>query len=523
MGFALCPGQWTFGQVINMREDWSVSSVSRRSFIKKTVKVSGALAGVNVLGVGERRERVRPLNVLFVVCDDLNNRQGCYGYQDVQSPNLDRLASQGVRFDRFYCQYPVCNASRSSFLTGLRPETTRIFSNTAPLRTALPDVVALPQCFKQQGYWTAVVNKFFHDPDNDGDRSWHVRQRFSDARNPIIENARREFEATQGRISDPRNHELWIKKRQSLRDLAAGQTPPGYAPTDMLDEEQGDGQAVRQIIRWLETQAYGDKPFFIGWGVQKPHIPHFVPKKYFDLYPKDRFRFPSEPADDLKDVPALAVNSRYRQYGNPVVGDTTRRKVTAAYYACVSFIDAQVGLLLEAVRRLGLAESTIIVFTGDNGYLLGEHGLWEKAMLFEESARVPLIMRVPGRGKPGSVCARLVEFVDLYPTLAQLCGVEAAEGLEGASFVPLLEAPDRPWKTAAFTMVTRAAGIVGRSVRTERWRYTEWGDADANELYDHASDPHEFVNLAKDSRHAKQVADLRRRLRDGWKGALPPK
>ncbi|UCD27796.1 MAG: sulfatase [Planctomycetota bacterium] len=471
-----------------------------------------------------KTNKSKPMNVLFIVCDDLNNHLGCYGYKQVRSPNIDRLASESMRFDNFYCQYPVCNPSRSSFLTGLRPDTTGIFSQSGPMRENLPEVVALPQCFKDQGYWTAVVNKFFHDRQNDGDRSWDVRKHFDDARNPVIVKARQEFEDKHGSINEAKNREAWSKKKHSVRDLAHGQTPPGYGPTNMADEEQGDGKAVKQIIRWLENKAYGDKPFFIGWGIQKPHIPHFVPQKYFDLYPLDSFRFPPQPTDDLKDVPQIAITNRYKLYGDPVVTDATLRKVTAAYYACITFIDTQVGLLLDTVKRLGLEENTIIVFTSDNGYLLGEHGLLEKAMLFEESARIPLIMWVPGKTRPGSACKRLVEFVDIYPTLADLCGVKPPENLEGISFVPLLTMPDRPWKLGAFTMTTRSRRVlIGRSVRSEQWRYMEWGDPEVNELYDHVNDPHEYKNLAKIPKYAEQVRRMRELLHGGWKKALPPK
>lgn len=485
-----------------------------------TVLASMAWCAVAAGPASADRSAARPMNVVFILCDDLNVRLGCYGYEDVRSANLDRLAAQGMRFDRAYCQYPVCNPSRSSLLTGLRPETTGVLSNLTPLREAQPEIVTLPQCFKQQGYWTATVNKFFHDRDNDGDRSWHEIARHGDARNPVMQKAIKEFEAQHGAIDAPENRQRWAERRRALRDLAAGQTPPGYGPTDMSDEETTDGKGARQIIQWLEAKAYGDKPFFIGWGVARPHIPHWAPQKYFDLYPLDRFRFEPQPVDDWKDIPEIAINKRYQLYGDPFDNDRIRREYTAAYYACITFIDAQVGLLLAALDRLGLTDNTIVVFTGDHGYFLGEHRLWEKGMLFEEVARVPLLVKVPGRTRPGSVCARLVEFVDLFPTLAELCAVKPPDNLEGSSFVPLLAEPERPWKQGAFTIVQHG-DVLGRTVRSERYRYTEWGGPEVSELYDLAADPCSYTNLANQPDYARQVEEMQRLLQGGWKGARP--
>ncbi len=461
------------------------------------------------------------MNVLFIVSDDLNTRLNCYGYNDVRTPHLDRLAAEGMRFDRAYCQYPVCNPSRSSFLTGRRPETTGVLSNNTPLRSRVPDVITLPQLFRQNGYWTAGVNKIFHDREGDKAQSWMQYLRLSDERNPVIENARREFERAHGPVDRPENRDAWQKKRESIRELAAGQTPPGIGPTDMADDEQADGKSVRQIIQWLEDKAYGDKPFFIGCGIARPHIPYWAPQKYYDLYPLDAFKFAPGVPDDLGDVPALAMNPRRQFYAEPGPGDATRRRFTAAYYACVSYLDAQVGLLLDALKRLNLWDNTIVVFIGDHGYLLGEHGLWEKAMLFEESARAPLLMHVPGRTRPGGVCTQLVEFVDLYPTLAELCRIHPPLDLDGLSFSNLIPQPDRPWKRAAFTIMGRGPDTLGRSVRTQRWRYTEWGKPEVNELYDHEHDPHEFTNLAKDPAHAADVEELHTILNAGWRAALP--
>lgn len=490
-----------------------------RSRILLIIAVPGVCATGAAAGETGRQASGR-LNVLFIVADDLNTRLHCYGWDDVQTPNLDRLAAGAMRFDRAYCQYPLCNPSRCSFLTGLRPDTTGILDGQFNLRDKLPGAVTLPQAFRGQRYWTAVVNKFFHEPENDGERSWDERRRFYDKRNPMIEAALKKFEAQHGRLG-PSNRALWEQQLVAIRAAGAAQTPPGYGPTDMSDEEQGDGQSARQVVTWLQQRAKAEKPFFIGWGLVRPHIPHWAPKKYFGLYPLEGLHIVSQPADDLADVPPQAINPRYALYGQPRATDAKRREVTAAYYACVSFIDAQIGLVLQALDRLGLAESTIVVVVGDHGYLLGEHGLWEKSMLFEPAARMPLLIRVPNVTVPGAVCSQIVEFVDLFPTLAELCQVKVPGNLEGLSFVPLLHHPNQAGKQAAFT-VQKSGKVLGRSVRTQRWRYTQWGSQAAAELYDEQNDPDEFINLAAKPAYASQVQEMRRLLQAGWRSAWPP-
>jgi uncharacterized sulfatase len=260
-----------------------------------------------------------------------------------------------------------------------------------------------------------------------------------------------------------------------------------------------------------------DKPFFIAVGFHRPHVPLHAPRKYFDLYPKDKLKFPHEPAGHVADIPRLALTRQ------PLRDPDKRREMTQGYYACVSFMDAQVGVVLDALDRLKLKDDTIVVFLSDHGWHLGEHGgLMAKLTLFDESARVPLIVRVPG-GKAGAASPRLVELVDLYPTLADLCGLPIPDGLEGTSFAPLLADPDRAWKKAAYTVVARTGGVLGRAVHTEHYRYTEWGGPDAAELYDLKADPHEYVNLVKDAKHAEAVKELRQLLKDGWKSAVPAK
>jgi uncharacterized sulfatase len=445
------------------------------------------------------------LNVLFIAVDDLNNTLGCYGHPIVRTPNVDRLAARGVRFDRAYCQYPLCNPSRTSFLSGRRPDATQIVDNATPPRTHLGDVVMLPELFRKEGYFTARVGKIAHGAFEDA-VSWDVS------------------------VSNPTSREEAVQKAQSkkaARKKAEAKTGAGeeggganrlsWVKTDNDDKSERDGATARRIAALIEE--HKDGPFFIAAGFHKPHLPWVAPKKYFDMYPPDRIKLPEGPDDDRDDIPPIALT---RGPGDDEMTDAERRQAIASYYACTSFMDAQVGILLDVMDRMRLWDRTVVLFVGDHGWHLGEHGgLWRKMTCFEEAARVPLIVAAPGK-KAGVVSPRLVEMVDFYPTLASLCGLTPPPGLEGTSFVPLLDDPDRPWKKAAFTQVVHGRGVMGRSIRTDRFRYTEWGgDPKVAELYDHEVDAHEYTNLARDPRSAEIVAELSRRLREGWRAALP--
>jgi len=422
-------------------------------------------------------ERAR-YNVLFIAVDDLNNSLGCYGHLVVKSPNIDRLAARGVRFDRAYCQYPLCNPSRTSLLTGLRPDTTNIFGNQTHFRTKLPDVVTLPELFRQNGYFAASLGKIYHRiGDMDDAKSWDAAQY------PVGTARGRQGEGrnlTGGRLR-------WCEWRAAEGD----------------DEDQPDGQIAREAIRILEEKR--DKPFFLAVGFHKPHDPFVAPKKYFNLYPLESLRLPKEPTDRSPEAP-LALPRGFKEEFDKFT-DKERLEFMRAYYACTSFMDAQVGKLLDALERLKLADNTIVVFFGDHGYHVGERGWWNKSTLFELSCRAPLIVAAPGMKASGKSCARLVEFVDIYPTLTDCAGIKPATTLHGRSFRPLLDNPTQPWKQTAFTQVQRGAGMA-YSVRTERWRYTEWPDGNA-ELYDHDNDPDEWHNLARDAQHAKTAAELK--------------
>jgi iduronate 2-sulfatase len=447
------------------------------------------------------KEPPRPLNVLFVAIDDLTCALGCYGHPEVSSPNLDKFARESVRFERAYCQYPLCNPSRSSLLSGMRPDTTRIFGNGVRVRERFPEVVTLPQLFKNHGYFSGRIGKMFHYgvPGQIGTSGLDDEPSWDQVVNPSGRDRDDE--------KDVINFTSWNKNLgASLCWMEAKGT----------DAEQTDGKVADATIKMLE--AHKDGPFFIGCGFYRPHVPDIATKPYFDLYPLPEITLPVEPPEHLPGIPPIALTVKPPNYGLDAVKLRTFKR---AYYAATSFVDAQFGRVLEAVRRLGLEDNTVIVVWSDHGWCLGEHGQWQKMLLFEESAHVVLMIRTPHAKGNGKTCPRTVELVDLYPTLADLCGLPPPSWLEGKSLRPLLRNPNASWKHPAFTQVTRKGGLMGRSIRTEQWRYTEWaGGSKGRELYDQNADPREYHNLANDPKYAKTVAGLSAQLRKD-KGRVP--
>ncbi len=434
-------------------------------------------------------------NVLFIAADDLNNDLGAYGHPLVKSPNLDRLAKRGVRFDRAYCQFPLCSPSRSSIMTGLRPSTTRVFDLQYHFRSGLADVVTLSQLFKNGGAYAGRVGKIYHygNPGQIGTSGLDDAPSWTEVFNPS------------GRDKVPL--EPKIINHTPKRGL--GSAMCWLEDVEGKPEEHTDGLVATEAIRLLEK--HKDGPFFIAAGFYKPHCPYVAPKKYFDLYPRESIRIPD--AGEKPPAPAASSTSPWPNFG---VTEEQARDCKRAYYATISMLDDQVGRLMEAMDRLKLWESTIVVFWSDHGYHLGEKGLWMKQSLYEESARVPLIVVAPGAKGNGTSCARTVELLDVYPTLADLAGLEAPKGLEGASLRPLLDDPKRAWERPAFTQVQRG-GYPGYAVRTERWRYVEWDDgAKGAELFDHDADPRETKNLAADPAHAKVVEELKAHVKRNW-------
>ena len=438
-------------------------------------------------------------NVLFIAVDDMNADLGCYGHPLVKSPNIDRLAKEGVRFDRAYCQFPLCSPSRSSLMTGLRPGTTRVFNLQYHFRTGLPDVVTLSQFFGQHGYYYARVGKIYHygNPGDIGTSGLDDPKSWQEFINPA------------GR--DKTTLETDIINYTPKRGL--GSAMSFLSDKDGADADHTDGKVATEAIKLLEKHA--SEPFFLAVGFYKPHTPYIAPKKYFDFYPLEKIQLPPQPAEHLEHIPRPALSSTQPW---PLFGVTTNqaRECKQAYYAAISFVDAQIGRVLDALDRLKLRDNTIVVFWSDHGYHLGEHGLWMKQSCFEESARVPLIIAAPSQKARGKVSPRTVELLDLYPTLADLAGLTPPKNLEGASLRPLLDDPQAKWTRPAFTQVQRA-GFPGYSVRTERWRYTEWDDgAKGAQLYDHDQDPQELKNLAADPKHAKTVAEMKALVKQNW-------
>ncbi len=460
-----------------------------------------SLAAIVVLA-SPPRARSAPLrkpNVLFIAVDDLNNALGTYGHPLVKSPNIDGLARRGLRFDRAYCQFPLCNPSRSSFLTGRRPDATGVYENATHFRKNIADTVTLPQLFGQHGYYVARVGKLYHygvpgqigTSGLDDEQSWQ-------------------------HVVNPRGRDKDVEER--IFTLVPGQFGGtlSWLAVDAPDEEFTDGIGAAEAIKLMEQPR--DRPFFLAVGFYRPHTPYVAPKRHFDQYPVDRIQLAQVPANEREGRPAPAYGSANRV--QDAMTDEQRKQAIQAYHAATSHMDAQVGRLLAALDRLKLRDNTIVVFFSDHGYHLGEHGLWQKMSVFENSARVPMIISAPGMKAAGKSSGRTVELVDLYPTVADLAGLPAPSYLDGKSLRPLLYDPRAAWTKPAITQVRRGGGalnqpfVMGRSVRTERYRYTEWAEGErGTELYDYDTDPREGKNLAADPAQAKTVAELKALLK----------
>jgi uncharacterized sulfatase len=435
-------------------------------------------------------------NVLFISVDDMNNDLGCYGNPIVKSPNIDRIASQGIAFANAYCQYPLSSPSRSSLLTGLRPDKTRVFDLTYHFRQDMPDIQTLPQMFIKNGYYVARVGKIFHygNPGDIGTNGLDDKASWIERFNPA------------GR--DKTSLELDVINYTPKRGL--GSSMAYYSDKIGADNEHTDGKVATETIKLLSK--HKEKPFFIAAGFYKPHCPWITPGKYFELYRPDQMKLPeiSDETQKAYPAPALASTNPWPYFG---ITAFHALECKLAYYAAISFVDAQIGRLLDALDSLGLADNTMVVFWSDHGYHLGEHGLWFKQSCFEESAKCPLIISVPGSKKTGLICRRTVELVDIYPTLAEMTGLTPPAGLEGFSLVRLLKNPGAKWNHPAYTQVQRGQNP-GHSVRTERWRFTEWKSGEMGvELYDEINDPKELNNLAGDPKYVDIVKEMKALLK----------
>ena len=471
-------------------------------------------------------------NVLFIAVDDLRPELGCYGNKIVKSPNIDRLAARGIVFNHAYCQQAVCSPSRSSLMTGRRPDATRVWDLETHFRVALPDVVTLPQYFKANGYHCAALSKIYHHGFEDG-RSWSEPHWYPNGQTIDTDPAdwtKRIVKKTAAGVQEFRQATAAADNDKP----AAGKAGKGNAfeVSAKSDDALPDGATAAEAVKRLHDLKTKGQPFFLAVGFLKPHLPFVAPKKYWDLYDPEKIPLPA--TDRLPDgAPAFAghTNGELHSYanvppGNPIAADFAKT-LRHGYYACISYTDAQVGRLLDALEQEGLAESTIVVLWGDHGWQLGDHGLWHKHTNFELATRAPLLVSLPKQKSAGQKCDAPVEFVDVYPTLADVCGLPVPTGLDGTSLKPWIENPAAPKAKVAISQYPRGgvavegasgrANLMGYSIRDERWRLTLWRDRSsqaiaATELYDEQTDPAETLNLATKPEHKAIIDSLSKHL-----------
>ena len=492
-----------------MRRVWT-----RRHFLKALGLSALGLLSPGALRAGKKEKR--RLNVLFIAIDDLRGNVGCLGDKIAATPNMNKLAQRGTVFLNAYCQQAVCNPSRASVITGLRPDTLKVWDLKTHFRQHHPDIVTLPQYFKRHGYYTQSFGKILHGqgaPSTDPP-SWSAE--------PVWDHCtkRDQYVLPENRPGDQSG-------KQAASECA-----------DVPDEAYIDGKVAARAVEKIKELAENERAFFLAVGFRKPHLPCCAPRRYWDRYERKTFENENWPAlNRPQNGPDIALHNwkELRGYTDiPDIGAVPPEKaaeVRHGYYAATSYTDAQIGRLVNALDRCGLRKNTIICLWSDHGFHLGEHTIWCKTSNYEFDARVPLILSAPQKEK-GQVCRRLVELVDMYPTLVELAGLSLPGGLEGTSMVPLLEDPNRSWKKAAFTQFPRPAyykknfNVMGYSMRTEQFHYIEWIDVKkkqpvAIELYDHLLDPYELKNLAAQKEQTPTLNQLHKLLEDGWKAALP--
>jgi len=466
-------------------------NIDRRDFIRflGTLGAGSLISGctsLNQLSGGGKKP-----NVLFIVVDDLRPQLGCYGHRQMLSPNIDRLAGEGVLFSRAYCQVPVCGASRASVMSGVRPGRDRFINYNTWLQQDLPNAVSCPKHFRNNGYHTISNGKVFHHRKDDIE-SWS---------------------------EEPwRPSGMWLNYllAENTKLAAVQSRGRAFEAADVGDSDYFDGQIADKSIADLRRLKGMDKPFFLAAGFIKPHLPFNSPKRYWDLYKRAQIDLADNPFRP-KGAPDAALHNwgELRSYaGIPKDGpldDELARTLIHGYYACVSYTDAQIGRLLAEVGRLGLRDNTVVVLWGDHGWQLGEHGLWCKHCNFETSLHSPLIVTAPGIKGPKKT-NRLVEYIDIYPSLCRLCNLPVPAQVEGTSFVPVMKEPNRKWKKAVFSRFKE-----GDSVKTDRYRYTEWTNSDgqiyARMLYDHKVDAAENINISELPENKGLVQELARMLK----------
>jgi len=453
----------------------------------------------------------RKPNVLFIIVDDLTTTLTCYGDREARTPHMDSLAARGVRFDRAYTQFALCNPSRCSFLTGCYPERTKVFDLTTSLRVGLPDVVTLPQLFKNAGYVSGRIGKVFHVPDPQTKLDTELAAPL--AKDGVILDEVKLAQQREGDLSDPPKGKG--KKEKGCNKPYGASTRPD---SDFTDYEIAD-RAINTLEHYAESQqgtgGSSAKPFFLAVGFIRPHTPYVAPKACFDLIDPAKLTLPAfyQPGgEDLAQIPNAALRPNNNVFSIKAPSVQEAREARRAYLASTAWVDSQVGRVLARLKELHLDENTIVLLTGDHGYQLGQHGLWAKQTLFEEGTHVPLIIAAPGV-KPAA-CAGLVEQVDIYPTLAGLAGLEIPKSVQGRTLQPLLADPTGKGKQVVFsTMVSSHTKLIGHSVSTDRFRYIEWDDGrGGHQLYDHESDPSELHNLADKPAQAERIGRMKARL-----------
>ena len=469
--------------------------------------------------------QTKPPNVLFIAVDDLRPELGCYGNPHIKSPNIDKLAQEGLVFQRAYCQQPICMASRASLMSGYRPDTLQIY-NCQSLTELTPDVLTLNQHFENNGYQIWASGKIYHhgvDRKNQfGEYHFNPKtQAFG--RGYLSEESRKIVE----------EYDIYYREQ---RGQAGGGRGLAFEAPNVPDNAYHDGAMTDLAIQQIAKFKLEEGPFFMAIGYKKPHLPFNAPQKYWDLYDVDSIAMADNPFAPQQASQYFNYNfGELRNYagipkGREAFGDTLSRKLKHGYYACVSYTDAQIGRLLKALKENGLDENTIVILWGDHGWKLGEHGMWCKHTQFEIDNHVPLIIKVPGQAKRGEQSKAFVEFVDIYPSLCELAGLEQPAHLQGSSFVPVIENPKRTWKEGAISVWPAVARqdpdkvVIGYTIKTDRYRYTEWiktstGELMARDLFDHHADPDENVNISNNPESIPIIERLSELLNrgKGWR------
>lgn len=502
------------------------------------MKLKPALFALPVLCAALSARAEKP-NVLFIAVDDLRPDLGCYGAAFAKTPHMDRLAARGIVFDKAYCAQAVCSPSRTAVLTGLRPDATKVWDLETHFRAARPDCITLPQHFKAHGYHTAALGKIEHKGFDDG-ASWSEPHWYASGQLVAADPAdwtKQTVTTFPGGIASEFANPI---QRSEAKKSANGKAKqgPAYEVSPKTDDELPDGATAAEAVKRIRSLKAAGEPFFLAVGFLKPHLPFVAPKKYWDLHDPDAIPLPA--TDKLPaGTPDFVghTNGELHSYpgvpaGNPIPADFAKT-LRHGYHACVSYTDAQVGRLLDALDAEGLTDNTIIILWGDHGWQLGDHGLWHKHTNFELAARAPLLISVPKTASAGKKCAAPVEFVDIYPTLADLCGLPIPSGLHGASLRRYIDDPAAPMQKPAVSQYPRSAGdlggsVMGYSVRDERWRATFWRKRNAaeiavTELHDEQNDPAETVNLAERPEHRDLLEKLQQHLPPVGSDAAPAK